>query len=130
MKRKDVTLTKEEVVKVVERAIELLDNFEIRYICHALADGIEYVKNVDDVLEHDSPFTYKLLTKYFSGLLEVATEYVPKYVALHGDYDVFVKSNFKFTGQSWFSGLSTSMRKLRIELLTLYIDKLNEQTDV
>lgn len=130
MKRKDVTLTKEEVVKVVERAIELLDNFEIRYICHALADGIEYVKNVDDVLEHDSPFTYKLLTKYFSGLLEVATEYVPKYVALHGDYDVFVKSNFKFTGQSWFSSFGTSMRKLRIELLTLYIDKLNEQTDV
>lgn len=114
MKRKDITLTKEEVVKVVERAIELL-NLDIRYICHALADGIEYVKDIDDVLEHDSPFTYKLLTKY---------------VAIHGDYDVFVKSNFKFTGQSWFSGLSTSMRKLRIEFLILYIDKLNEQTDV
>ena len=93
MKRKDITLTKEEVVKVVERAIELL-NLDIRYICHALADGIEYVKDIDDVLSNPETFGHEESNQsgetYSKHSLQELNELLDQAVS-HEDYEKAAK---------------------------------------
>lgn len=113
MAGKIITLNKDEVTKVVELARGYLMTFEINYICHSLFKGIENVKNIEiDINDSNS---YKILNQYFYRLLDIANDYVPKHI---DEYD------FLFNGDVWFNSYDTSMKNLRIELLTLYLNEL------
>lgn len=118
-----INLTKDEKIKVVECAINFLKNGEDRYICHALCNAIEIVKNVE--IDLDGRFANKLLTRNFSDLLIIVNDYVPKYISEYGSkIGIFGDDDFSFDGSAWFSASIERMLLLRIKLLELYIKTL------
>lgn len=122
MARKIITLNKDEVIKVVELARGYLMTFEINYICYSLFKGIENVKNIEiDTTDSNS---YKILNQYFYRLLDIANDYVSKHIDEYEYHLIYNEDKFQFDGDVWFNSYDTSMRNLRIELLTLYLNEL------
>lgn len=121
MAGKIITLNKDEVIKVVELARGYLMTFETNYICYSLFKGIENVKNIEiDTTDSNS---YKILNQYFYRLLDIANDYVSKHIDEYEYHLIYNEDKFQFDGDVWFS-YDTSMRNLRIELLTLYLNEL------
>lgn len=105
MAGKIITLNKDEVTKVVELARGYLMTFEINYICHSLFKGIENVKNIEN-------------------------DYVPKHIDEYDYRLIYNEDNFLFNGDVWFNSYDTSMKNLRIKLLTLYLNELKKENNV
>lgn len=118
-----INLTIDEKIKVVECAINFLKNGEDKYICHALRNGVEIVKNSETYL--DGRYTNKLLTQHFGDLLIFVNDYIPKYISEYGSkFGIFGYNNFSFDGSAWFTASIERYVLFRIELLELYIKTL------
>lgn len=124
MAGKIITLNKDEVTKVVELARGYLMTFETNYICHSLFKGIENVKNIE--IDFNDSNSYKILNQYFYRLLDIANDYVPKHIDEYDYRLIYNEDNFLFNGDMWFNSYDTSMKNLRIELLTLYLNELKK----
>lgn len=68
--------------------------------------------------------TFKILNQYFYRLLDIANDYVPKHIDEYDYRLIYNEDNFLFNGDVWFNSYDTSMKNLRIELLTLYLNEL------
>lgn len=125
MAGKIITLNKDEVIKVVELARGYLMTFEQNYICYSLFKGIECVKNVE--INFSNSNSYDILNHYFYGLLNITNDYISKHIDEYDYNHIFNEDSFQFNGDVWFCSYSTSMRELRIELLTLYLNELKKE---
>lgn len=82
-------------------------------------------------IRHTSPtfcnaggVSVKILNQYFYRLLDIANDYVPKHIDEYDYRLIYNEDNFLFNGDVWFNSYDTSMKNLRIELLTLYLNEL------
>lgn len=119
-------LTKDEKIKVVEIAIDYLKNVKTNYICHALYYGIEFTKNIE--IEFDGGYGIKLLNRNLSDLLIVAKDYVSEYITdIGNEIGIYCANEFYFDGSAWFDSTMERMRLLRIKILQLYLEKLQNK---
>ena len=127
MAGKLITLNKDEIIKVIELARGYLMTFEKNFICYSLFKGIECVKNIE--IDFSDSNSYNILNHYFYGLLNITNDYISKHIDEYNYSHIFIEDNFQFNGDVWFYSHSTSMRELRIELLTLYLNELKKEND-
>lgn len=121
-----INLTKGEKNKVVEIAIDYLKNEKTNYICHALCYGIELTKNIE--IEFDGGYSIKLLNRNFSDLLIIAKDYVSEYITdIGNEIGIYCTNDISFDGLAWFDSTMERMRLLRIKILQLYLEKLQNK---
>ena len=67
---------------------------------------------------------------YICHSLFKANDYVPKHIDEYDYRLIYNEDNFLFNGDVWFNSYDTSMKNLRIKLLTLYLNELKKENNV